>query len=112
MNCSHCEERLSDYLEGALGLPERDSLDLHLQSCTACSRLLAGMSQVLAWGKTFPVFDIPAWLSARIIANTPRVERESWRDLAAAIGKWIVEPRLAMGIFTATLMLGWFGNAA
>ena len=48
MNCLHCEERMSDYLEDALNPHERSAVDLHLHSCRACGELLAGMSDVLA----------------------------------------------------------------
>ena len=112
MNCSNCEERMSDYLEGALSPHDRNAVDLHLQSCTACSELLAGMSEVMAAGKTFPMYEPPAWLPARIVANTPRVARESWVDTIAAAWRWVVDPRAAMGVFTATLVLGWLGSLA
>jgi hypothetical protein len=112
MNCAHCEEQMSDYLENALGRADRAAVDLHLRSCTACSELLACMREVLAWGKGFPVHRAPAWLAPRIIANTPRVVRESWVDTIASIGKWIIEPRTAMAVFTATLVLSWMGSLA
>ena len=112
MNCNHCEERMSDYLENALSAAERHSMELHLQSCPACSELLAGMAEVLAWGKTFPIYEPPAWLAQRIIANTPHVERETWLDTLASIGRWLIEPRTAMAIFTSMLVLGWLGGLA
>ena len=112
MTCTHCEERMSDYLENTLSAAHRAIVDLHLRSCTACSELLAGMSEVLSWGKTFPVHEAPAWLPMRIIANTPRVARESWLDTITSIWKWIIEPRTAMAVFTATLVLGWMGSLA
>jgi anti-sigma factor RsiW len=112
MNCLHCEEHISDYLEGALGQAEREAMDLHLQSCTACSELAASMAGLLAWGKAFPVYDVPPWLPARIIANTPLLARERWIDTIAAVWRWIADPRAAMGLFTATLVLGWLGGLA
>ena len=112
MNCIHCEERLSDYLENSLRPAEHSAVGLHLQSCAACSELLAGMTEVLSWGRTFPVYEAPAWLPMRIIANTPRIARESWLDTLASVWKWMFEPRTAMAVFTATLVLGWLGNLA
>lgn len=112
MTCTQCEDRLSDYLDNALNADNRRELDGHLQSCSACSDLLAGMMEVVAWGRTFPVYEAPSWLVPRIIANTPRVSRESWLDTIGAIGKWLVEPRTAMAVFTATLVLGWMGSIA
>ena len=112
MICLQCEERMSDYLEGALSPADRDTVDLHLQSCGACRDLLAGMTEVLAWGKSFPLHEPPVWLPARIIANTPRLARESWTDILTAAWKWIIDPRAAMGVFTAVLVLGWLGSFA
>ena len=90
MTCTQCEDRLSDYLDNALNADNRREFDGHLQSCSACSDLLAGMMEVVAWGRTFPVYEAPSWLAPRIIANTPRVSRESWLDTIGAIGKWLL----------------------
>ena len=112
MTCTQCEEQMSDYLENALGAAQRGAMELHLQTCHACAGLLAGMAEVLAWGRSFPVYDAPQWLPLRIIANTPHVARESWLDTVASIGKWIFEPRVAMAVFTATIVLSWMGSLA
>jgi anti-sigma factor RsiW len=112
MNCLGCEEKLSDYLENALHAGERRAVDLHLQVCGDCRRLLAGMSEIIQWGRDFPVHSAPAWLATRILANTPRVERETWLDTLAALGRWILEPRTALSVFTATVVIGWMGNVA
>jgi len=110
MNCNHCEERMSDYLESTLSRAEREAFDVHLQSCSGCSELLAGMREVLSWGQSFPVYEPPTWLAPRIIASTPRIARESWTDTITAAWKWIADPRTAMGFFTAILVLGWLGS--
>ena len=110
--CTNCEERMSDYLEGALIAADRSVVEAHLESCTACSELMSGMSGVVEWGKSFPAHEPPVWLAPRIIANTPHVARESWVDTIAVAWKWLVDPRTAMGVFTAVLVLGWMGNVA
>jgi hypothetical protein len=112
MNCAQCEERMSDYFESALGATDILPFESHLQSCAACTELLSGMKEVLGWAKSFPVFDAPPWLATRIVANTPRVAHESWRDTLRSVWGWIVEPRAAMAVFTATLVLGWLGGLA
>jgi len=112
MNCLQCEERMSDYLEGALSLDERRAVESHVRSCIACRDLLAGISEVLTSCKTFPVYEPAAWLSARILANTPRVARESCVDTITAAWKWVINPRIAMGAFTGALVLGWLGSLA
>ena len=112
MNCVKVEEYASDYLEHSLGANDRQAIDAHLRSCPACAELLAGISSVLAAVKVFPVYEPPAWLATRIVASTPRIARESWVETITSIWKWIFEPRTAMAVFTATLVLGWLGSIA
>ena len=112
MNCVKVEEYASDYLEHSLGANDRRAIHAHLQSCLGCAELLAGISSVLAAGKVFPVYEPPTWLATRIVANTPRIARESWVETITSIWKWIFEPRTAMAVFTATLVLGWLGSIA
>src|SRR5216684_8865643 len=112
MNCTQCEERMSDYLEDTLSASDRNLIELHIESCSACEELLAGMRELLVWTKSFPVYDAPAWLPVRIVANTPRIARESWIETLRLAWKWITEPRTAMAVFTATMVLGWLGSLA
>jgi anti-sigma factor RsiW len=112
MNCTQCEERMSDYLENTISVADRAQIESHFQSCAACSELLAGMREVLAWGESFPVHEAPSWLPLRIVANTPRRVRESWIETIRLAGQWVVQPRMAMVIFTGTLVLGWLGSLA
>ena len=111
-NCAQVEELASDYLEDALGADDRLAIDAHLQTCSACAELLAVMSDVIAAGRTFPVYEPPPWLATRIVANTPRIAHETWPETLASIWKWIAEPRTSMGVFTAVLVLGWLGSIA
>ncbi len=110
MKCDECEALMSDYIEGALLPAEQQAFSQHLVSCAVCTDLVAGMREVVAWGKNFPAYDAPAWLPARIVANTPVITRESWLDTLAVIGRWFIEPRTALAIFTSALVLGWLGN--
>jgi hypothetical protein len=103
---------MSDYLENTLGAGERDSVNLHLNSCSACMEMIAGMKEVIALGKSFPVHPVPEWLPLRILANTPVVARETWIETLTSIGRWIIEPRTAIAVFTTTLVLGWLGSIA
>src|SRR5436305_6958877 len=112
MNCAIVEEKLSDYLEGSLSDGDRRLVSAHLQSCAACGELATGMTGVLEWGKAFPIYEAPPWLALRIVSNTPQVARESWSDTIGSVVRWIIEPRTAMAVFTATLVLGWLGSIA
>jgi hypothetical protein len=103
---------MSDYLENVIGTVERDAVVIHLNTCQACTELLVGMQEVMGWGRSFPTHEAPAWLPARIVANTPVINREGWLDTLASIGRWIIEPRTAIAIFTSVLVLGWLGSIA
>jgi anti-sigma factor RsiW len=106
MNCIQCEERLSDYLENSLGPTERSRIELHLSSCPACNELVAGVREVIAWGRTFPVQDVVAVSHRRKYTHG----RTKWLDALAGLGRWLIEPRTAMAIFTSTLVLSWLGS--
>ena len=110
-NCTQCEDRMSDYLERTLAAAEQPPMELHLKSCAECARLLSGMSEVVDWGARFPVYEAPGWLATRIIANTPRVVHETWLDTLSSLGRWILEPRTALGLLTSVVMLGWLGSS-
>ena len=112
MNCFHCEERLSDYIEDALDVSERASIETHLLSCSACSELLQGMRSVMALGKSLQEYPAPPWLATRIIANTPQMVRITWRDWFGNAWKNVREPRFALSLMTSALMLGWLGGMA
>jgi hypothetical protein len=112
MNCEQCEEWMSAYIENALAVPERDSVSAHLISCAACTSLLASVNDLLSWTSKFPSYEAPAWLPNRILANTPVIARERWVDTVASIGRWLIEPRTAMAIFTSVVVFGWLGSIA
>jgi predicted anti-sigma-YlaC factor YlaD len=110
MNCAKCEDLLSEYLENALDALDRASVESHLQSCSACAELLAGVRGVIQWGKEFSAPQPSPWLSSRILASTPQVIRITWRDWVFGTWKKISEPRFALALLTSTLVLGWMGN--
>ena len=109
LNCADCEEKLSDYIERSLGESERAAVELHLQSCRSCNELVSGIIHVIAAGRDFPVYAPPAWLASRIVANTP-LSRPSLRVRLAALWQSLGEPRTALAIFTAAIVMGWVGG--
>ena len=109
LNCADCEEKLSDYIERSLSEDERRAVEQHLHSCSFCGELLSGMMMVIDAGRDFPVHAPPAWLATRIIANTP-VARPSFRDRLASFWQSLGEPRTALAIFTAAIVMGWLGG--
>src|SRR4030095_11384193 len=112
MNCAHCEDQMSAYLEDALDNSERLSIEAHLQTCAACRELLEGVREIVQWGKSFTAPEPPVWLPTRIVANTPVVVRITWKDWLVGAWKSVCEPRFAMALLTSTLVLRWMGSLA
>src|SRR5689334_17389106 len=112
MNCIRCEELISEYLEGGLNASESHAFEVHLAGCPSCSELVAGVRDVMAWGRVISVQEPPAWLATRIVANTPQLIHETWLDTLVGVWRWLTEPRIAMAIFTATIVIGWLGSLA
>jgi anti-sigma factor RsiW len=109
LNCAECEEKLSDYIEQSLGEVERTAVELHLRSCGSCNDLVPEMMMVMDAGREFPVYEPPAWLASRIVANTPPA-RPLFRERLAAFWQSLGEPRTALAIFTAAIVMGWIGG--
>jgi len=112
MNCTFCEDRLSDYLEDTLNAAERVLLEEHLKTCSTCRELLDGVRNVMDWGRELPALMPPPWLASRIVANTPHVIRVTWGDWIGSVWRNVCEPRLALALLTSALMLGWLGSLA
>ena len=109
LNCAECEEKLSDYIERSLGDVEQAAVELHLRSCRSCDELVSEMMMVIDAGREFPVYAPPEWLASRIVANTPP-SRPMLRDRLAAFWQSLGEPRTALAIFTAAIVMGWVGG--
>src|SRR5205814_10166341 len=101
-----------DYIEDALSASDKTALDLHFQTCAACAELLADVNRFLDSRVVFPVHATPEWLAPRIIANTPQVVRETLADTVRGAWQWVTDPRTAMAVFTATMVLAWLGGQA
>jgi len=111
LKCTDFEENLSDYIEHSLAADDRAALELHLHVCPSCTELISGMKQLMAIGRNFPVHTPPAWLATRIVANTPP-PRLSLRQRLAAFAQSLAEPRTALAIFTAVIVMGWIGGGS
>jgi predicted anti-sigma-YlaC factor YlaD len=107
MNCADCEINLSDYCEGTLDAGRAADMDRHFSSCATCRELAATVREVMQWRADFPVHVPPPWLAGRIVASTPMLVRESWRDTANSAWNWLSSPRIAMTVFASVLVLGW-----
>lgn len=107
MKCSECELRISDYLEDTLASGEQEAMRAHFESCAACRELMGATREVVAWGSGFATHPAPPWLATRVLASTPPVVRERWRDTLRQAGHWLLQPRTAMTVFASVIVLGW-----
>jgi Putative zinc-finger len=103
-NCILTEERLSDYLDGALLQDEQAALSAHIANCAACSGMVERVSGLVANMRQLePVKESPR-LIARILGATVGAREQSWRDWFDWV-PLIWQPRFAMGIATIAASL-------
>ena len=100
-NCTLTEERLSDFLDGALASEEAAAFSAHRGSCANCSQLLAQVGGLVTRMQQLPEVEVPAQLERKILDATlgPRKQQRS----APGIFGWfdfLWQPRFAMGIVT------------
>lgn len=73
ISCERFEERLADYMEGDVRGIERETLDAHAATCTACAELVSDLRAITAQAATLGPIDPPAsvWagIESRIAAD-------------------------------------------
>jgi anti-sigma factor RsiW len=102
MTCHELDERLDDWLDGALAAPHAQELEAHLASCEACRERVRQMRQLLAHAAALPRSlqpDRDLWPGVR-----DQVERRSawvgfwtsWQPVALAAAATLA---LAAGVY-------------
>src|ERR1700733_654834 len=100
-NCTQTEERLSDFLDGALLPGEAAAFGAHAAGCAACTKLAAQVSALVSRMQRIEPLEAPPLLAEKILQATlsPRKQKPvatRWSDWVGVI--W--QPRFAMGIVT------------
>jgi hypothetical protein len=100
-NCTLAEERLSDFLDGALSPEEAAAFSAHAAGCANCAQLVAQVSGLVSRMQQVPQLAEPAQLQRKILGATlgPRKQK----PVSAGWLGWlpvIWQPRFAMGIVT------------
>ena len=70
------QKLLSPYCGGDLSETDRELVDQHAISCTACRTELAELKTTLQLLRSFPEVEPPPWLAARIMAQLKEAKRE------------------------------------
>jgi anti-sigma factor RsiW len=100
-NHTNTEERLSDYLDGALTPAEAAAFKAHADSCADCGALVASVSGLVTRMHALELEPAPPMLMNRILDATvgPRKEKQSWKSWLGWTGSF-VQPRFVMGLVT------------
>jgi anti-sigma factor RsiW len=100
-NCILTEERLSDFLEGALAPEEAAAFSAHSAGCARCTRMVAQVGGLIAEMRQLAPVEEPPFLAAKIVAATrgPRAREKSAKGWFAWL-PMIWQPRFAVGVVT------------
>lgn len=82
MECLHCMERLSEYLDGELDDNEYQDIEAHLQYCPDCRKVteeLAAVSKEINLSITS--IPIPTNLSIRILSAIEKEQQNNIKDI-------------------------------
>ena len=104
--CEQIEERLIDYLDGALTAVESAAISAHVAECARCAPLVESVRHAVVSMHSLEPLPVPPGLTARILDTTvgPQESSRGWR----AWLDWtrvLVTPKFAYGALT-TLITG------
>jgi len=107
-NCTLTEDRLSDYLDGALTREEAAAFEAHAATCAKCAKLVADVRGLVTRMQKLEPLAAPPMLVTRIVNATigPQKQSAGWKNVLA----WrpaVLQPRFALGLVTvaATILI-------
>ncbi len=77
MVCSHCQEILSDYIDGVLELGEQVKMERHLADCEPCRAVRDDLLQIVHFSKQLPEQAPSAAIWARIQSSLAEEQKAS-----------------------------------
>ena len=121
ITCNEFEILLADYLDGTLAAEEKAGIEEHRDVCASCAELALDASGALAFIERAASVEPPPALVNRILlevkgGESRNVVKLSWVErLLGQRGRFILQPRFAMGLAMAVIslaMVGRFWDAA
>ncbi len=80
------EERLSAYLDGELTPGEHQSMEHHLETCSACQWDLETLEQTVQWTRDLPTLTVPRVFTIPVPPEPARSPRRRWNFLPVLQG--------------------------
>ena len=107
MDCSRIEQWLSEYMESSLLAEETERVTKHLETCTACSALLAEMRSAFSTCRSYPELEMdPDFIEKILLRTSGRPRTRSFRErFNQYFLRPLLTPRFAVGATIATLFL-------
>jgi hypothetical protein len=106
MNCKDYEERLGDYIDGALDAATRAGVDAHLDACALCRAIASDFAAIHAMSRDLEPLAPGPHVWQNIAAATSRPSPRWWWH--APFGGWQPVLASAMAVVLAT-GLWWIG---
>lgn len=121
ITCNEFEILLADYLDGTLAAEDKAGVEEHRNACASCAELALDAAGAVAFIERAASVDAPPALVHRILLEVDRgtnrsVVKLSWIErVLGQRGRFILQPRFAMGLAMAVIslaMVGRFWDAA
>ena len=112
-NCTATEERLSDYLEGALAAADASAFAAHAAGCAHCSALVAQVAGLVRQMHQVELVEEPPHLVRGILDVTigPRKQKQAWEGWFSWV-PLVWQPRVGIGLATVAASLAIVLHAA
>jgi hypothetical protein len=108
VNHRDVRDRLGDYLEGALALPDRALVDAHLDECDACLCELGELRTTVRMLRALSAVDEPADVTAVVMRRIAEGEAQPtwWQRFVDVVDVWARPRALAAVAVGATALAG------
>lgn len=106
MNCKHVRQKLVEYNEHVLDLPEQSQIETHIQTCPTCAQELRDIKETITLLKSVPMEEPPEsfWtdFSSHVMNKVYATEPPIRRRIFVALPRF----RLAMGLLAVIFVIG------